>query len=146
MRQKSPFTSHAKDRANERYGIVFSRKQWQEFARILENPKFTVRLPGDRLACYFLKNWYLLVRAKDGTVTTFLAREAATDEDKLILGNDDCYRRINDDAFHVLLNPHLTTLETIPPLKENAVALPGDVALSSDVSQSVEMFLNRFCD
>jgi hypothetical protein len=113
---------------------------------MLDNPKFTIRLPGDRLVCYFLRNWYLLVRANDGTVTTFLALESATDEDKQILQNDERYRHINDDAFHVLLNPQLMSHELALLPKEKIVTLPDDVVLSDDVSQSAERFLNRFCD
>ena len=142
MKHESPFTIHAKERACERYCVVFSKKQWSEFGRTLDNPKYAVRLPGERLACYFLKNWYLLIREENGTVMTFLVRENITEEDKLVLENDERYRQINDDAFHVWSSQSNTTM----PSRKNAVELPDDEELPSDVLQSAENLLNKFCD
>ena len=142
MMYESPFTIHAKERAYERYGVVFSKRQWREFGRTLNHPKYAIRLPGERLACYFLKNWYLLVCEKNGTVMTFLAREDITEEDKLILGNDERYRQINDDAFHVWSSQSTVAM----PSRENAVELPDEEELPLAVSQSAENLLNRFCD
>ena len=143
MQQPSPFTIHAKERACERYGIVFTKKQWSEFGRTLDNPKYAVRLSAERLACYFLKNWYLLIREENGTVMTFLARENITEEDKLVLSNDERYRQINDDAFHVWSN--MQSMVAMPSRKKS-VELPDKEKLSSDASQSAECLLNKICN
>jgi len=143
MKHESPFTIHAKERACKHYGVVFSKKQWSEFGRTLNNPKYAIRLPGERLACYFLKNWYLLIREENGTVMTFLARESITEEDKLVLENNECYRQINDDAFHVWSNvPSMVAM----PSRKKSVELPDKEKLSSDASQSAECLLNKICN
>ena len=153
MNHKSPFTeyetpfpAHAREQIRERYGIELTEVQWFSFGQALREPRLTFRLSeakqgGYFCACYFMRHWYLLVCARDGTVRTAYPRLDLTDEDKLVLMHDERYQRINNDEFRVWRG-------TEPPMlsKGKTVELPKDVELSTDVSQSAERLLNRFCD
>ena len=141
-----PFPDHAKKQIQERYGVEFTKKQWFYFGRTLHNPKWTIRLTDAGqgchfCACYFMEHWYLLVRAKDGTVRTAYPRLDITDTDKQILMGDDRYRRINNDEFRVW-----RTSQPAMPSKGRTVELPDDVELPSDVAQSTKKLLDQFCD
>ena len=143
----TPFPDHAKKQLQERYGVEFVGKQWFDFGRTLCNPNWTIQLSDAGqgryfCACYFMGHWYLLVRARDGTVATAYPRLDITEEDKRMLMRDERYRRINNDEFRVWRN----FPETAMPLRRKAIALPENVELPTEVSQSAESFLERFCD
>ena len=156
---KTPFAHHALERACERYGICLTKKQQLAFGRMLSNPKYTIRLTRNRLACYFEGKWYLLACAVPTysepsstmplyTVQTFLRPEDATEEDKQILRHNERYLKINNDAFHVLPVSHKMT-ESSPQVKR-MVELPADVLtgdeLPHDEIQSAESILKTLCD
>jgi hypothetical protein len=101
----SPFTRHARERAQERYGVEFSFEQWVRFGQALQNPAYTIPLPHDRKACYFEGCWYLLGCAENGVVRTTLPRKAITSSEKRILRHNERYRQIDDDAFRVWFTP-----------------------------------------
>ena len=141
-----PFPNHAKEQLKERYNVEFSDAQWVHFGRVLCNPHWTIRLSdakqgGYFCACYFMEHWYLLVCARDGTVKTVFPRLDITDEDKLTLLKNDCYRRINNDEFRVWRTPPTDT-----GMRPKTVKLPDDVELPTDVSQSAESVLNQLCN
>ena len=148
MKRKTPFAHHALERVCERYGVRFSKKQKQAFGRMLTHPKYAIPLTRNRLACYFEGKWYLLVcTASRYTVQTFLRPEDANEDDKLILRHDERYRKINNDAFHVLSASPLKTT-ALPPQRKRKVKLPGLTSdeLPYDEIQSAESMLNTFCD
>ena len=136
-------STHAKERAFERYGVRFSKKRWELFGRTLQNPKYAVRLPGDRLACYFEKRWFLLICQND-TVLTFLSLEDATDEDRQLLQHDERYCRINDDTFRVLGRNSIPNAIIYPV--ERSVDLPPVQKLPSDVLESAVKLMNELCE
>ena len=141
-------STHAKERAFERYGIRFSKKRWELFGRTLRNPKYTVCLQGDRLACYFEHQWFLLIGKKDA-VLTFLSLEDANDDDRQLLRGDERYRRINDDAFQVLGQNSIPSvmMQDVCPT-ERSVALPPvltEEELPSDVLESAEKLMKELC-
>jgi len=141
----TPFPDHAKKQLQERYGVEFTGMQWFYFGRTLCNPKWTIRLSDAGqgchfCACYFMEHWYLLVRARDGTVRTAYPRLDITDEDKQILMRSERYRHINNDEFHIWRHP----IE--PAMPSKTVELPGREELSDDLSQSAEKLLQRVCD
>ena len=145
MKHETPFPDHAKEQIRERYGVEFTGKHWFYFGRTLCNPNLTIRLSDAGqgchfCACYFMEHWYLLVRARDGTVRTAYPRLDIAEEDKLTLMRDERYRRIGNDEFRVWRN---TTATAIPP---KTVELPDAVELPTDVSRSAESFLDRLCD
>ena len=155
MKRRTPFARHALERVCERYGIRLTKKQQLAFGRTLANPKYTIPLTRNRVACYFGGRWYLLacnvpVRAMPSyTVQTFLRLEDANDDDKLILRNDERYLKTNNDAFHALSAPHLKSTEPLPPRSKITVELPDDLAddeLPRDEIQSAEKMLNTYCD
>ena len=102
---------HAKQRAWERYGIVFPPQKWVNFCSTLQKEKFSIRLGSDgwgsyRFACYFQEQWFLVgcsLHRRGGIVSTFLPAEALTDTDKIILQSDDRYRRFGGDPWNILL-------------------------------------------
>ena len=143
-----PFPNHAKEQLKERYGVEFSDGEWVNFGRALRDSNWTIRLSdakrgGYFCACYFLEHWYLLICARDGTVKTVFPRLDITDDDKLILMRNDCYRRINNDEFRVWRTPRPP--DTDMRSKVATVKLPDDEELSTVVSQSAESILNRLC-
>jgi len=155
----SPFAHHALERICERYGIRLTRKQQLAFGQALCNPKYTIPLTRNRLACYFQGKWYLLACTKPPhtmssrtmpymvTVQTFLRLEDANDDDKQILRHDKWYLKINNDAFHVL--SALCPKTTAPlPQASKTVELPDltDDELPSDMIQSAKDMLNAYCD
>jgi len=145
-RYETPFPIHAREQIKERYGVEFTGQQWFAFGQALRNPNLTIRLSAARqggyfCACYFMKHWYLLICAGDGTVRTAYPRLAISDEDKLILMRDERYQRINNDEFRVWRGP----APALPP-NGKTVELPAHVELPTDISQSAEKFLDRFCD
>ena len=163
MKRKTPFAHHALERVCERYGVRLTGKQQQAFGRTLSNPKHTIPLTRNRLACYFEGRWYLLVCTSpinavplrtmpSCTVQTFLRLEDASDDDKRILRHDERYRRINNDAFHVLsVSPSKTTgrLFLMKKLQvKKTVELPGltEDELPHDEIRSAESMLNTYCD
>ena len=107
-RQPSSITEHAKDRIEKRYSAEFNKKQCKSLERMLQKRKNMIMLTGNRVACYFLGQWYLFIWMIDDrnynsfVMPTVLKLEDASDADKQILKNDNLYRRIKDDAFHVL--------------------------------------------
>jgi len=137
-------STHAKERAFERYGTRFSKKRWESFRRTVKNPKYTIRLQGDRLACYFEKQWYLLI-CISGTILTFLSPEDANDDDRQLLRHDKRYQRINDDAFRAL---EQNSISNIKMPTERLVALPsalGEDTLPSDILESAETLMKELC-
>ena len=155
---RSPFAHHALERIFERYGVRLTGKQQQAFGRTLANPKHTIPLTRNRLACYFQGRWYLLactgptsaepLRSMPSyTVQTFLRLEDANDDDKQILRHDERYLKINNDAFHVLSASHLKLTDP-PPRTKKTVELPDltENELPRDEIQSAESMLNTFCD
>jgi len=155
---RTPFAHHALERVCERYGIRLSGKQQQAFGRTLANPKHTIPLTRNRLACYFQGKWYLLActgptsvepsrPTPTYTVQTFLRLEDASDDDKQILRHDARYLKINNDAFHVLSASHLKSTE-LPPRTKMTVELPDltENELPQEEIQSAENMLNIFCN
>ena len=148
MNYESPFTDHAKTQIEKRYGVEFDNEQWRAFGWRLRDSNMTIRLSDTKegchfLASYFIGHWYLLVCTKDGTVKTAYSRTDITDDDKQILMRDKRYRQINDDAFHVWSN---SPSKVAMPLRENAVELPDEEELPSDLRESAEHFMKTFCD
>ena len=144
----TPFPNHAQEQLKERYGVEFSDVEWVQFGRVLRDPNWTIRLSdakqgGYFCACYFLKHWYLLICARDGTVKTAIPRLDITDEDKLILMRNDRYQQINNDEFRVWRTPPADTVERS---RKKSVKLPENEELPSAVSQSAESMLNRVCE
>ena len=142
-------STHAKERAFERYGIRFSKKRRESFMRTLRNPQCAIRLHGGRLACYFEKQWFLLICKNNEVVLTFLSLEDADDEDRQLLKHDERYHRINDDAFHVL-EPHSISIAIMPDvcLPERSVGLPPmptEEELPNDVLESAVKLMNKLC-
>ena len=138
-------STHARERVFERYGTRFSKKRWESFRRTVRNPKYTIRLQSDRLACYFEKQWYLLICIND-TILTFLLPEDANDEDRQLLRLDERYRRINDDVFRALERNSISSVK-IPT--ERLLALPpvqGEDTLPSDILESAETLLKKLCE
>ena len=153
----TPFAHHALERIFERYGVRLTGKQQQAFGRTLANPKHTIPLTRNRLACYFQGRWYLLACTgstssepsypmPSSTVQTFLRLEDANDDDKQILRHDERYLKTNNDAFHVL-SAHLKSTDP-PPRTKSMVELPDltENELPEDDIQSAENMLNTFCD
>jgi len=156
MKRKTPFAHHAIERVCERYGVLFSKKQQLAFGRTLSNPKYTIRLTRNRMACYFEGKWYLLActalpthTMPSYTVQTFLRLEDATEDDKQILQYNERYLKINNDAFHVLPVSQSRTTEP-PPQVKRTVELPATVLtgdeLPHDEIQSAERILKSLCD
>ena len=150
MKRKTLFTHHALERVCERYGARFSKKQQLAFERILSNPKFTIPLTGNRLACYFEGKWYLLAcNTPTGTLRTFLRPEDASEEEKYILSHDARYLKINNDAFRVLPMPQRKSTE-LPPQVKRMIPLPTDSLtedeLQHDEIQWTESILKKICD
>ena len=142
-------STHAKERAFERYGVRFSKKKWKLFERTIRNEKQAIQLPGDRLACYFEKQWFLVIYKGNGTVLTFLSLEDASDEDKQVLRHDEQYRRINIDAFRVLERNSTTSedLRDVGPV-ERSVDLPTMLTedeLPKEVLESAKKLMERLC-
>ena len=154
MKQRAPFTNHALERIAERYDVRLTKKQQLAFGKILSNPRFTIKLINNRLACYFERKWYLLAVSTykmptnmetSYVVQTFLRLEDATEDDRLILHHNERYIKINDDAFNVLAisQPKLTDLPykklvELPSLTEDEVPI--------DQFQSADHMLKRYCD
>jgi len=147
-RHNHPFPNHAKEQLKERYGVEFSSEEWVYFGRTLRDPNWTIRLSdakqgGYFCACYFMKHWYLLICASDGTVKTVFPRLDITDGDKLTLMRNDRYRRINNDEFRVWRTPQSPDVDMA--MQSKTVKLPDDEELPTAVSQSAERILNQFC-
>ena len=153
---RTPFAHHALERVYERYGVRLTGKQQQAFGRTLSNPKHTIPLTRNRLACYFQGRWYLLActgptsdkpsqTMPSYTVQTFLRLEDANEDDKQILRLDARYLKINNDAFHVLSALHKPAE---PPRTKRTVELPdlSENELPQDEIRSAESMLNTFCD
>jgi hypothetical protein len=137
---------HAKQRAWERYGVVFSPQKWADFCQTLWNGKHSIRLGSDgsgscRFACYFQKRWFLVgcsVHGRSGIVSTFLPVAALSDTDKTILQSNDLYCRFGNDPWdivHQKLPGRLdarqrTRLPEIPILPEE---LPPDFNLVGEL-------------
>ncbi|MGL6194147.1 MAG: hypothetical protein ACRC2T_04925 [Thermoguttaceae bacterium] len=141
---------HAKIRAFERYGISFSKKRWEAFELAISNPKYSIRLQDERLACYFERQWFLLICNGNGVVLTFLSPEDITDVDKQTLRNDERYRRINNDTFRVLERTCVINTETqeIRPKKRSTHlprTLPED-ELPRSVLESAEIIMRKLCE
>lgn len=160
MKRKSPFAYHALERVCERYGIRLTKRQQQAFAQRLRNPKFTIRLTKNRLACYFEGRWYLLAVSvyrmptstkfsdtePSYTVQTFLRLEDANDDDKLILRHNERYIKINNDAFRVLPGSRSNPVE--PPNQDRIhVELPDltEDDLPQEEIQAVDSVLKSIC-
>ena len=141
---------HAKERAFERYEVQFSKKKWKSFEQTTRSQKFAIRLHGERLACYFEKQWYLVICKKDGTVLTFLALENISDTDKCVLRNDEQYQRINDDTFRVLgRNSSLNELPRTLPLPERPVELPAkltETELPREILEPAVRIMKKLCE
>ena len=147
LKYNTPFPDHARKQLQERYGVEWTEKQWVSFGRTLRNPNWTIRLSdADHgcyfCACYFMGHWYLLVRARDGTVKTAYPRRDIIEEDKQILKRNERYRQINNDEFRVWRNP----AEQATLFEGKTVELPENIELPTDVSQQAESFLERLCD
>jgi hypothetical protein len=135
-------SSHAKQRAFERYGVRFSDKKWKAFSDTLQKGKKAVQLRSDdsgvRFACYFLGSWYYVGCSTSGAVLTFLPPNALSDEDKYLLKNDERYQQINDDQFHVF------SLNLTPPVSARQQKLKpilpeiGDDELPLDLDRYLE--------
>ena len=137
-------STHAKERAFERYDVRFTKKRWESFERTLRNPKYAIRLQGDRLACYFERRWFLLI-CQNGVVLTFLSPGDANDEDKQLLRHDERYRRINDDTFRVLDQNSISNMNMRDVYStECSVDLPPEEELSHDVLASAEKLMKEF--
>jgi len=103
-------STHAKQRAWERYGIMFSPQKWLDFCDTLQKQKNSIRLGNDgsgscRFACYFENKWFLVgcsITGMSGIVSTFLPADALTDTDKIILQADDRYHRFGNDAWNIM--------------------------------------------
>jgi len=101
---------HAKQRAWERYDVMFSPQKWIDFCNTLQNQKTSIRLGSDgsggcRFACYFEKKWFLVgcsITGMRGVVSTFLPVDALTDTNKTILQADDRYHRFGNDAWNIV--------------------------------------------
>ena len=158
MKRKTPFARHALERACERYGIRLTTKRQQAFERMLANPKHTIPLTRNRLACYFEGKWYLVactapinavpsLTIPPFTVQTFLRLEDANEDDKRILRHDKRYLKINNDAFHVLSAP-LSKTAGLPLPTKRTVELPDltEDELPHNEIQSAENMLNTYCD
>ncbi len=137
----SPFTIHAKERAHSRYGVVFSKKQWSDFGRLLDNDRFSIRLSRTRLACFFLGEWYLLGLAASGAVRTFLPRESISEDEKFVLRNNPWYRKIGNDAFHVLNDSPPSQAQEIP-LPNRTVEIP-DTEMTPEDSEAAKKLLDK---
>ena len=151
MKFKSPFTHHAIERILERYGTRFTKQRQLAFVRTLHNPKFTIPLTNNRLACYFEGKWYLLVCSQSPrpqssiiAIQTFLRLEDANEDDKLILRHNDQYIKINDDTFGVLAMSQPKPIDL--PYKK-LVELPGlsDDEIPIDQIQSADRMLKTIC-
>ena len=143
IRHDHPFPSHAKEQLKERYDVEFSDGEWVNFGQVLRDSNWTIRLSdakqgGYFCACYFLGHWYLLICANDGTVKTVFPRLDISDDDKLILMRNDCYRRINNDEFRVWRTPQPS--DTDMRSKVATVKLPDDEELPTGVSQNATLF------
>ena len=101
---------HAKQRAWERYGVMFSSQKWTDFCDTLQRQKNSIRLGSDgsgscRFACYFENKWFLVgctIMGMSGIVSTFLPVDALSDTDKIILQADDRYHRFGNDAWNIM--------------------------------------------
>ncbi len=146
-------SAHAKERAFERYGVRFSKKRWESFERTVRNPKFAIRLQGERLACYFEKQWFLVICKENGAVLTFLNPEDASEEERQFLRNDERYLRSNNDTFRVLERNSASSMGIgdIRPTersKERPVGLPSTLAeneLPPEVLESAEKLMKKLC-
>ena len=152
MKFKSPFTHHAIERILERYGTRFTKQRQLAFVRTLHNPKFTIPLTNNRLACYFEGKWYLLVCSQSPrpqssiiAIQTFLRLEDANENDKLVLRHSEQYRQINNDSFHVMsIQPKFVE----PPHRKKIVVefpKPDEEDLAHDVIQSADRILKSIC-
>jgi hypothetical protein len=130
---------HAKQRAWERYGVVFSPQKWADFCGTMQKEKRSIRLGSDgsggcRFACYFQGTWFLVgcsLHGKGGTVSTFLPAEALTDTDKIILLSDDRYERIGNDSWGIIHQrlPHAIAAArrtALPDVQISQEELPPD--------------------
>jgi len=130
---------HAKQRAWERYGVVFSPQKWTDFCNTLQKGTHTIRLEGDgsggcRFACYFRGKWFLVgcsITESSGVVSTFLPADALSDTEKIILQSDDQYNRIGNDMWDVssqrLLDGTITERRTrLPEVQISPEELPPD--------------------
>lgn len=146
---------HARERAFLRYGIILSKRRWKAFSRAVADQRKTIRLSGDRRACRFEGNWYLLVCGRDDSVLTFLPWENLTEQEKILLDGDERYRRttggfeLPDEAGRPLPDDRsgIAIPETIPEDAE----LPHDFydadtilrSLCSDQTRSEMPFSSR---
>lgn len=96
-------SSHARQRAFERYGVMLSAKQCKGIYETLKKGKNAVRLKregvGFRTVCFFENRWFFLVCNKQNFVVSFLPKESMTSEERRRLRQDSAYRRINNDQF-----------------------------------------------
>ena len=158
MKQRTPFTNHALERIAERYDVRLTKKQQLAFGKIFSNPRFTIKLTNNRLACYFERKWYLLAVSTykmptnmESTrteslfiVQTSLRLEDANEDDKLVLRHSEQYRQINNDSFRVMSQSKI--LE--PPHREKIVVefpKPDEEDLAHDVIQSADRILKSIC-
>ena len=103
-------SSHAKQRAWERYDVMFSPQKWVDFCNTMQKGKYSICLGSDgsgsrRFACYFQKRWFLVgcsMHGRVGIISTFLPADALTETDKTILQSDDRYSRIADDTWNIM--------------------------------------------
>ncbi len=142
-------STHAKERAFERYGVRFSSRRWESFERTIDNPKFAIRLQGERLACYFEKQWFLVIRKENGAVLTFLAPEDLSDEERRLLRHDERYLRANRDTFRALERNSTSGPEprTVCPAKR-PIGLPTTLTekeLPPEMLDSAENLMNKLC-
>ena len=151
MKQRTPFTNHALERIAERYDVRLTKKQQLAFGKILSNPRFTVRLTNNRLACYFERKWYLLVCSQSPhpqssiiAIQTFLRLEDANEDDKLVLRHSDRYIKINDDAFGVLSMSERKSIDR-PCKKLIELSELTDSELPHDQIKSADRILKSIC-
>ena len=148
--QSMTISIHAKERAFERYEIQFSKRKWKLFEQTTRNPKFAIRLHGERLACYFEKQWFLVICKRDGTVLTFLALENISDIDKHVLKSNEQYQRINDDTFRVLGRNHDSSeFPRALPLPERSVELPAILTeneLPQELLEPATKIMKKLCE
>lgn len=144
---KAILSRHAKEQAFQRYGILFTRRMYKDFLRAMRNPKRSIRLDNNRLACYFGGSWYLLVYV-NGQVLTFLPPESLSANDKHRLRYDERYRRTGNDVFQVgagKFDPPTAITES-PELPAGLPDSIPDVELPQDILDAAAKLLPRLCD
>ena len=149
---RTPFTHHALDRLAERYCIHLTKRQQLAFARTLLNPKFAISLSDNRKACYFERQWYLVVCRQSScpqstviVIQTFLPLDNANDDDKKLLCHNDQYIKVNDDVFGVLSIPQPKPIE-LPHKKLVELSSLTDDEVPHDQIHSADLMLRRYCD